>query len=131
MKFGVKIGAVIVRPIHNYTKMPDICPSTSAWRDLPYTTQFADLPFNSRAFALGILICIYQSVMRTDINIDDDLMLDALKAGGFKTEKEAIEKESFAQKNGYLNPIAKEEKSGSVNRRRFLLRRLDGEHLVK
>lgn len=29
--------------------------------------------------------------MRTNIDIDDDLMRDALKAGGFKTEKEAIE----------------------------------------
>lgn len=29
--------------------------------------------------------------MRTNIDIDDDLVRDALKAGGFKTEKEAIE----------------------------------------
>ena len=29
--------------------------------------------------------------MRTNIDIDDDLMRDALKAGGFETEKEAIE----------------------------------------
>ena len=29
--------------------------------------------------------------MRTNIDIDDDLMADALKAGGFKTKKEAVE----------------------------------------
>ena len=29
--------------------------------------------------------------MRTNIDIDDDLMRDALKAGGFKTNKEAVE----------------------------------------
>ena len=70
-------------------------------------------------------------MVSTAVRIDDDLMRDALKAGGFKTKKEAIEKESFAQKNGYLNPIAKEEKSGSVDGCRFLLRCLDDEHLVK
>ncbi len=29
--------------------------------------------------------------MRTNIDIDDDLMRDALKAGGFKTKKDAVE----------------------------------------
>ncbi len=29
--------------------------------------------------------------MRTNIDIDDDLMAQAIKAGGFKTKKEAVE----------------------------------------
>lgn len=29
--------------------------------------------------------------MRTNIDIDDDLMRDALEVGGFKTKKEAVE----------------------------------------
>lgn len=29
--------------------------------------------------------------MRTNIDIDDDLMKDALEVGGFKTKKEAVE----------------------------------------
>ena len=30
-------------------------------------------------------------VMRTNIDIDDEIMRDAMRAGGFKTKKEAVE----------------------------------------
>lgn len=37
------------------------------------------------------LIHIKRGIMRTNIEIDDDLMADALKATGLQTKKEAVE----------------------------------------
>ena len=40
-------------------------------------------------------------------------------------------KESFAEKNGYLHPVAVGSNGGSVGRRGFLLRRFGSQHFVK
>ena len=40
---------------------------------------------------MNLLFYPQRLLMRTDIDIDDDLMRDALRAGDFKTKQEAVE----------------------------------------
>ena len=52
--------------------------------------------------------------MRTNIDINDDLMSEALKAGGFKTKKEAVE--------AGLRLIVQTRRQGRIRRLRGALR---------